>query len=317
MQGTIHRLIRSKGFGFIQTEARQYFFHHTEVRGLEFRQLSVGDVVEFQEIEEEPGKNPRAVELSVVVKAPPALPSPPKPPRPPREPVARTSQDGQRAHGPSRLRGPGRMQGAGAHGPKGPVRRAPRPPAHAPVEDAFGSYAPVVASRPPVEDADEFQDELPGQTPSNSSEVDGAGELEPVRSDAASPRRSAAAERPVRRPHAAPRTPGRGVGSAQKGGRRPVGRGRPRGPGSGSGDRGPARSPRPKASGTPGERGEGVIRSINLERGFGFIETPAGDLFFHRTGVKDEFEMLNVGARVAFTFGAGERGTKAEDISAV
>ncbi|MBI4601339.1 MAG: cold shock domain-containing protein, partial [Planctomycetes bacterium] len=86
MQGKIHRLIRGKGFGFIQAEGQQYFFHHTEVRGMEFRRLGVGDVVEFQAAPEvEPGKNPRAVELTLVAKAEPppldALAAPPEPVR--------------------------------------------------------------------------------------------------------------------------------------------------------------------------------------------------------------------------------------------
>jgi CspA family cold shock protein len=77
------------------------------------------------------------------------------------------------------------------------------------------------------------------------------------------------------------------------------------------------RSQRPRASGIPGERGEGVIRAMNPERGFGFIETPAGDIFFHKTSVKGGFEALNPGTRVVFVFGEGDRGSKAEDVMAV
>ena len=60
-----------------------------------------------------------------------------------------------------------------------------------------------------------------------------------------------------------------------------------------------------------------MIRSINVERGFGFIETSTGDIFFHKSGVKAGFESLNVGSRVAFVFGEGDRGAKAEDVSTV
>jgi cold shock CspA family protein len=72
---------------------------------------------------------------------------------------------------------------------------------------------------------------------------------------------------------------------------------------------------RPKASGPPGERGEGVIRALNSERGFGFIETPTGDIFFHKSGVREDFTLLSIGARVAFVFGQGDNGIKAEDVA--
>lgn len=60
-----------------------------------------------------------------------------------------------------------------------------------------------------------------------------------------------------------------------------------------------------------------MIRAINAERGFGFIETPTGDIFFHKSGVKEGFQALNVGARVAFVFGQGDNGIKAEDVAVV
>ena len=74
---------------------------------------------------------------------------------------------------------------------------------------------------------------------------------------------------------------------------------------------------RPRAAGAPGARGEGVVRALDHERGFGFIETAGGDIFFHRTAVTDGFENLNVGSRVAFVFGQGDRGSKAESVSPI
>ncbi len=68
MQGTIQRLIRGKGFGFIVVEGRQYFFHHSEVQGIAFKKLNPGDVVEFQPKEEPQGRNPRATEITLVEK---------------------------------------------------------------------------------------------------------------------------------------------------------------------------------------------------------------------------------------------------------
>ncbi len=308
MQGTIHRLIRGKGFGFIQVEERQYFFHHSEVRGIEFRQLSLGDVVEFQPVEEEAGKNPRAVEVLVVVKA---VAPPPRAPAP----EAKEAEPG-----PRREKRPRREAGGGGTASPGAGPRRPGPPGRAPsgssfgtsfcAEDNFGDRAP------PFQPADgdlEFSEELP-------SHGSGASDLNPgpngnmgnspegrtrraegrtsLRRDglvsSVRPRRPTEGGQPMRRP----------AGNQ----RRPQVRSRPRDD---------EKSQRAKATGTPGERGEGVIRSINMERGFGFIETVTGDIFFHRSGVKAGFDDLGIGSRVAFVFGEGDRGAKAEDISAV
>ncbi len=298
MQGTIHRLIRGKGFGFIQTEASQYFFHHSEVRGIEFRQLTTGDVVEFQPVEEEPGKNPRAVEVSVVVKAP----SPP-----PRAPSG-GPEGGQGGHGGQT------GQRFARSGPRA-VGNGQRQPRRRTEGDAFGSGLGSEGPAPDEgafdglsddafadgsEDDREFSEELP-HTSTHEASVDS---FQPARG----------ASRP------APRGRGRTDGFRGQGG--PRGRGgrgdgqqgrRPRG-GRSRGQEGPRR---PKATGMPGARGEGIVRSINVERGFGFIETATGDLFFHKSGVKDGFEALDIGSRVAFVFGEGDRGAKAEDVSVV
>lgn len=136
MQGTIHRVIRSKGFGFILTGEQQYFFHHTEVRGLEFRHLTTGDVVEFQIPEEEiaEGKNPRAVEVHVLVKAPPPPPVVPELKQP--APTAEGPAAAPRGPGAAARRGP---PGAGSRRPAGPARphrpSAPRSPTAGPEGD--------------------------------------------------------------------------------------------------------------------------------------------------------------------------------------
>ena len=320
MQGTIHRLIRGKGFGFIQTEERQYFFHHSEVKSIEFRQLSVGDIVEFQPVEEEAGKNPRAVEVLVLVKAvaPPPRPVPeaaaeaPQPaPRPERRPPRAPAPPGDGRAGQGRA-GPG-PQASGNGRRARPVRpQGPRAPSSDNfasgifAEDNFGDSAPSAERH----DGDlEFSEELPYSGSGSSEGAAPAGFDGPTNQSRGTGTRpqgdgfSAAGDRP-RRP----------TGGGNRF-RRPAGRpdrpqGRPR-------SRGDDKSQRPKASGAPGERAEGIIRSINLERGFGFIETSTGDIFFHRSGVKAGFEALDIGSRVAFVFGEGDRGAKAEDISAV
>ena len=48
-QGTIKKLISEKGFGFIEGERGELFFHHSAVQGVSFEELSEGQQVEFTE----------------------------------------------------------------------------------------------------------------------------------------------------------------------------------------------------------------------------------------------------------------------------
>jgi CspA family cold shock protein len=48
-QGTIKKLISEKGFGFIQGEQGELFFHHTAVQGTPFEALREGQQVEYTE----------------------------------------------------------------------------------------------------------------------------------------------------------------------------------------------------------------------------------------------------------------------------
>ena len=60
MQGTVKRVVRDRGFGFIRSsEGREIFFHRSSLQGLSFEALNEGDAVEF-EVEEGP-KGLRAV----------------------------------------------------------------------------------------------------------------------------------------------------------------------------------------------------------------------------------------------------------------
>ena len=61
-KGTIRRLLRDRGYGFITTEdGKNIFFHRTALQGLSFDSLKEGQPVEF-EIEEET-RGPRAVNI--------------------------------------------------------------------------------------------------------------------------------------------------------------------------------------------------------------------------------------------------------------
>ena len=63
-QGTIKKLVSDKGFGFIEGERGELFFHHTSVEGGSFESLREGQAVEFSE--GRGPKGPRAENVRVV-----------------------------------------------------------------------------------------------------------------------------------------------------------------------------------------------------------------------------------------------------------
>ena len=64
MTGIIKTLISDKGFGFISREGEEkdLFFHHSDLKGVEFDELKVGDKVTFDLEQKERG--PAAVNVS-------------------------------------------------------------------------------------------------------------------------------------------------------------------------------------------------------------------------------------------------------------
>ncbi|PYV35992.1 MAG: cold-shock protein [Acidobacteria bacterium] len=59
MQGTIKRVIRDRGFGFIRAaDGQEIFFHRSALQNLNFESLREGDNVEFEL--ERGEKGPRA-----------------------------------------------------------------------------------------------------------------------------------------------------------------------------------------------------------------------------------------------------------------
>jgi CspA family cold shock protein len=59
VQGTIKRILRDRGFGFIRTsEGAEVFFHRSALQGLNFDSLREGEPVEFEVVRGE--KGPRA-----------------------------------------------------------------------------------------------------------------------------------------------------------------------------------------------------------------------------------------------------------------
>jgi CspA family cold shock protein len=63
-QGTIKKLVSDKGFGFIEGERGELFFHHTSVEGESFKSLREGQAVEYTE--GSGPKGPRAESVKLV-----------------------------------------------------------------------------------------------------------------------------------------------------------------------------------------------------------------------------------------------------------
>jgi CspA family cold shock protein len=62
-QGVIKKLISDKGFGFIEGERGELFFHHSAVQGASFETLREGQSVEYTE--GQGPKGPRAENVRV------------------------------------------------------------------------------------------------------------------------------------------------------------------------------------------------------------------------------------------------------------
>jgi CspA family cold shock protein len=65
--GKIKKLVRERGFGFINdTDGREVFFHQSSLREVTFEALVENEAVEF-EVEQSP-KGPRAINVRVAKK---------------------------------------------------------------------------------------------------------------------------------------------------------------------------------------------------------------------------------------------------------
>ncbi len=65
MQGTIKRVIRDRGFGFIRAaDGQEVFFHRSSLQNLNFDSLREGENVEFEV--ERGDKGPRAVNVRLI-----------------------------------------------------------------------------------------------------------------------------------------------------------------------------------------------------------------------------------------------------------
>jgi len=66
-QGKIKRLVTDRGFGFVEGDRGDVFFHHSDVEGTSFDELSEGQVLEY-ELGQGP-KGPRAIHVRPVEQA--------------------------------------------------------------------------------------------------------------------------------------------------------------------------------------------------------------------------------------------------------
>ena len=47
-QGKIKKLVSDRGFGFIDGDSGELFFHHSEVQGVTFEELAEGQTVDYE-----------------------------------------------------------------------------------------------------------------------------------------------------------------------------------------------------------------------------------------------------------------------------
>lgn len=60
----------------------------------------------------------------------------------------------------------------------------------------------------------------------------------------------------------------------------------------------------------------GTIKKLVSDKGFGFIKTDRGELFFHHSAVQGiQFESLREGQEVEFSEGRGPKGPRAESVT--
>lgn len=62
---------------------------------------------------------------------------------------------------------------------------------------------------------------------------------------------------------------------------------------------------------------EGTIKRLT-DKGFGFIDTGNGDMFFHSSNLEGvSYEDLREGQRVSYTEGHGPKGPRAENVKPI
>jgi len=63
---------------------------------------------------------------------------------------------------------------------------------------------------------------------------------------------------------------------------------------------------------------QGTVKKLVADKGFGFIKTDRGELFFHSSALQGiSFDALREGQVVEYTEGRGPKGPRAESIKVV
>jgi CspA family cold shock protein len=63
---------------------------------------------------------------------------------------------------------------------------------------------------------------------------------------------------------------------------------------------------------------QGTIKKLVSDKGFGFISTDRGELFFHCSAVEGtQFESLREGQEVEYSEGKGPKGPRAEAVTPI
>ncbi|NIL97907.1 MAG: cold shock domain-containing protein [Planctomycetales bacterium] len=47
-EGKIKKLVKDRGFGFVEAEQGDLFFHHSELQGASFEELQEGQLLEYE-----------------------------------------------------------------------------------------------------------------------------------------------------------------------------------------------------------------------------------------------------------------------------
>jgi CspA family cold shock protein len=66
-KGKIKKLVTDRGFGFIEGEGDDLFFHHSEIKGAAFGELREGQAVEYEIGEGRRGPCATSVQVAVSV----------------------------------------------------------------------------------------------------------------------------------------------------------------------------------------------------------------------------------------------------------
>ena len=63
-QGTVKKLVKDKGFGFISGDRGDVFFHHSGIVGASIESLEEGQSVSYEVEQGKGGKGPRAINVT-------------------------------------------------------------------------------------------------------------------------------------------------------------------------------------------------------------------------------------------------------------